>query len=289
MKKLALTFLFLLIFQTITPASVSVFQGKNKFGLKDESGNVVVDADYKKLVRLGTTAWIMQDGTKFGIINDDGKIVVEPRYNQAERVLGKYVKFAKGDKYGIFDEMGFVILPVEYSSIDLLYGGMFVTCKDYKYGVTDLNGQLILDNIFDDIYMENFNKMVLEYGNQKISIERKQGEAFEVPYDYRMLNEEYDVSISNLTTSPLAATGYYGVTATDYLLKLVSSISPAYEQTIDELMFSQGADTVSVLMKLSWIPKFPFVYAKKYYKYLVSPNNGPLNTVKMNLKSKVKE
>lgn len=287
MKKLALILSLIFFIQNSGFASVTVFQEKNRFGLKD-GNNIIVKAEYKKLVRLGNSAWIMQDGSKFGIIRDDGKILVEPRYNQAERVLGKYVKFAKGDKYGVFDEMGFVILPVEFSSVDLLYGGMFVTCKDYKYGVTDLNGQLILDNIFDDIYMENFNKMVIIYGDQKAEIVRKEGESFEVPNDYKMLSENYDISISDLSSNPIITTGYYGVTGVDYVLKLFSSISPAYEQTIDELMFSKGADTVSVLMKLSWLPKFPFVYAKKYYKNVVSPNNGPLNRVKMNLKTKAK-
>ena len=288
MKKLALILYLIICIQSSVFASVTVFQEKNKFGLKDNNNNIVAKAEYKKLVRLGETAWIMQSGTKFGIIRDDGKIIVEPKFNQAERVLGKFAKFAKGDKYGIFDEMGFVILPVEFSSIDLLYGGMFVTCKNFKYGVTDLNGQLILDNIFDDIYMEGFNKMVIIYGNQKVEIVRKEGESFEVPYDYKMLSEDYSISISDLSSNPLLTTGYYGVTGADYILKLFSSISPAYEQTIDELMFSKGADTVSVLVKLSWLPKFPFVYAKKYYNNVISPNNGPLNRIKMNLKTKAK-
>ena len=72
-------------------------------------------------------------------------------------------------------------------------------------------------------------------------------------------------------------------------MKLIAVISPSYEQTIDELMFSQGADTVSVFVKLMWIPKFPFVYSKKYYKNLVDPTSGPLNMWKKNLKYKIKE
>ena len=293
MKRVCILFFLLIIFQIECFAESYVFSDNNKFGLKTQAGEIIVSAKYKKLVRLGETAWIMQQGTKFGIISDDGKIIVEPKYNQAERVLGKFVKFSKGDKYGIFDEMGFDILPVEYSSIDLLYGGMFVTCKNYKYGITDLNGLIILDNIFDDIYMPDFHKLILVYGNQTYEIERPKGEGvngIDIPKELLSLHQSKDdISITELASSPFATTGYYGVTLTDYTLKLISSISPAYEQTIDELMYSKGADSVSILMKFSWIPKFPFVYAKRYYKSLIAPNNGPLNGVKTNLKSKIKE
>ena len=271
-------------------AESTVFIENNKFGLKAESGEVVVKAKYKKLVRLGSKAWIMQDGTKFGIINDDGSILVKPKYNQAERVLGKFAKFSKGDKYGIYDEMGFDILPVEFSSIDLLYGGMFVTCKNYKYGITDLNGQVVLDNIFDDIYMPDFNKLVLVYGKQTYEIERQKGKTLDVPFDIISMQENLDdIKITEVISNPIASTGYYGVTLTDYALKLISSISPAYEQTIDELMYSKGADSVSIIMKFAWLPKFPFVYAKRYYKNIANPKNGPLNEVKSNLKDKIKE
>ena len=281
--------IFVLNVFSIVHASTVVYQENGKFGLKNSKGNIITKAEYKKIVRLGETAWIVQDGTRYGIINDDGKEIVNPKYTHAERVLGKYVKFGKGDKYGIYDEMGFEILPVEYSSIDLLYGGLFVTCKDYKYGIADFNGMIILDNIFDDIYMPNFNKLIIIYGSQVAEIERKDGEKLEIPYDLQTIREDLDVKVSELSTSPVATTGYYSVTFLDYIMKLIAVISPSYEQTIDELMFSQGADTVNVLVKLSWLPKFPFVYSKKYYKNFVNPASGPLNNLKKNLKYRIKE
>ena len=291
MKKLALFVIcFLFLLQSSNAASF-VFSENNKFGLKDEKGNVVAKAKYKKLVRLGEQAWIMQQGTKFGILHDDGKVLVEPQFNQAERVLGKYVKFRKGSRYGIYDELGFEILPVEYSSIDLLYGGMFVTAKNYKFGLTDMNGFVILDNIFDDIYMPDFDTLVIVYNEKQMEYKRDENSIGKIPFSIVNFNADADnsgVNITDIASSPIASTGYYGVTFTDYALKLFSSISPAYEETIDELMFSQGADTVSVLMRCSWIPKFPFVYTKNYYNTVVDPYNGPLSQLKKGLKRKIK-
>lgn len=290
MKKLAFLILSVFLFQQCIFAETSVYSDNNKFGLKDEKGNVIVEAKYKKLVRLGEHAWIMQSGTKFGIIHDSGKILAEPEFNQAERVLGKYVKFRKGSRYGIYDELGFEILPVEYSSIDLLYGGMFVTAKGYKYGLTDTNGFIILDNIFDDIYMPDPQTLIVVYNEKQMEYKRNDNSIGTIPFNIVAFTNatSSDVTITDIATSPIASTGYYSVTFTDYVLKLFSSISPAYEETIDELMFSQGADTVSVLVKCTWLPKFPFVYAKNYYNAVIDPYNGPLSRYKKGLKKRIK-
>ena len=288
-KKCALLILLLTLVQTVAYSAPSVFNYDGKFGLKDESGNVIVDAKYKKLIRLGETAWIIQDGSKFGIMDDNGNILVDPKYHRAERVLGKFAKLTRGSRCGLFDEKGFEVLPPEYSSIDLLFGGMFLTCKNYKYGVTDFNGQPILDNLFDDIYMPKPNLMVIVYNGQQYQIENIKGGEMTLPSDLYSITDNSNFTITELVTKPGTTTGYYGVTATNYLLKIFSSISPAYEDTIDELMFSQGADAAGVIMKFSWLPKFPFVYAKNYYQNLIAPNNGPLSGVKNNLKKHLSE
>lgn len=222
-------------------------------------------------------------------MNDEGKILVEPKYNRADRVLGKFAKLTKGEKNGLFDEKGFVILPPEYSSIDLLFGGMFLTCKNYKYGVTDFNGQPILDNIFDDIYMPKPNVMIITYNGQQYEIQGVKSGEMTLPTDVASIQDSEDFKITELIQKPVATTGYYSVTATNYLLKIFSSISPAYEQTIDELMFSQGADAAGVIMKFTWLPRFPFVYVRKYCQNLAAPNNGPLSGVKTNLKKQLND
>ena len=287
MKKFALIISLMLFFQSSAFSQPVVFSDDGNFGLKDENGNIVVDAVYKKLIRLGETGWIIQKGSKFGIMNNEGKILVEPKYNRADRVLGKFAKLTKGEKCGLFDEKGFTVLPVEFSSIDLLFGGMFLTCRNYKYGVTDINGLPILDNVFDDIYMPKPNVMMITYNGEQHQIEGIKPGEMTLPTDIRSIQGSDEFTITELIQKPAAATGYYGVTATNYLLKIFSSFSPAYEQTIDELMFLQGADAANVIMKFTWLPRFPFVYVKKYYHNLVAPNNGPLSGVKTNLKKQM--
>lgn len=304
MKK-AFVILFLLIISTCSnvlanpseplKSSISmddevVFSNEKKnvlFGLKDKSGNIIVDAQYKKLIRVGNSAWIINKKNKYGMIDCSGNILVEPKFRHVDRMLGKYVKLGNENNYGVYNEFGEAIIPNEYMSVDLLFGGMFLIKKNYKYGVTDRNGKLILNTVFDDIYMPKPNIMRIQYNGQWYEIEQIVSGEFQLPDDVKNIKENSDFRVTKFVTDPITASGYSAVTFTDYILKIFSSISPSHEETIDELMFSQGADTVNIFIKCSWLPKYPFTFAKKYYHNIRTPNNGPLNNVKNELKQKM--
>lgn len=275
---------------TISMDDEVVFSNDKKnvlFGLKDKSGNIIVDAQYKKLIRVGNSAWIINKKNKYGMIDCAGNILVEPKFRHVDRMLGKYVKLGNENNYGVYNEFGEAIIPNEYMSVDLLFGGMFLVKKNYKYGVADRNGKLILNTIFDDIYMPKPNIMRIQYNGQWYEIEQIVSGEFQLPDDVKNIKENSDFRVTKFVTDPITASGYSAVTFTDYILKIFSSISPSHEETIDELMFSQGADTVNIFIKCSWLPKYPFTFAKKYYHNIRTPNNGPLNNVKNELKQKM--
>lgn len=275
---------------TISMDDEVVFSNDKKnvlFGLKDKSGNIIVDAQYKKLIRVGNSAWIINKKNKYGMIDCSGNILVEPKFRHVYRMLGKYVKLGNENNYGVYNEFGEAIIPNEYMSVDLLFGGMFLIKKNYKYGVVDRNGKLILNTIFDDIYMPKPNIMRIQYNGQWYEIEQIVSGEFQLPDDVKNIKENSDFRVTKFVTDPITASGYSAVTFTDYILKIFSSISPSHEETIDELMFSQGADTVNIFIKCSWLPKYPFTFAKKYYHNIRTPNNGPLSNVKNELKQKM--
>lgn len=164
---------------------------------------------------------------------------------------------------------------------------MFLTYKNYKYGIADKHGKVILDNIFDDIYMPQPNVMRIQYNGEWYEIEQIAKGEINLPEDVQNIKNNSDFKITAIMKDPAAASGYSVVTFTDYFLKIFSSISPSHEETIDELMLSQGAETVSIFMKLTWLPKYPYTYVKKYYHNIRTPNNGPLSDVKNELKQKL--
>ncbi len=278
-----------IVVSPVKNSDVEVFSEDNKFGIKDKKGNVLVPADYKKLVRVGETSWITLKGSRYGLMDNAGNFLVKPKYRHVERVQLKYVKFGNDNDYGLYDETGKSIIPPEFSSIEPLFGQMFLTCKKYKYGIYDITGKKLLPNNYDDIYMPDPHSLRIQYQGEWFELAKADDKEIAQPENSeRATINDKEVTITYLVTNTGAISGYSALTLTDYILKLISSISPAYEQTIDELMFSQGAEGISVFVKLGWIPKFPFVYAKKYYQTYRNPNNGPLSGIRSDLKRHIK-
>lgn len=266
---------------------VKVFSEKNKFGLQNSSGNQITSAQYSKLIRLGNSSWIAQKKGKYGLINSDGEVLVPIKYRHVDRLTSKFVKLGNDNDFAVYNEFGEIIVQPEYSSVSMLFGGIFLTKKNYKYGIVDKNGKIILENKFDDIYMPKPNVMRIQYNGQWYEIEQITSTEFYLPEDIRTVKDNINFRVTAFITDPVTASGYSAVTFTDYFIKMFSSISPSHEETIDELMLSQGADTVSILIKMSWLPKYPFTFAKKYYHNIRTPNNGPLTNIKYELKQKM--
>ncbi len=275
------------LIQNSSLGQINIYSEDNKFGIKNEQQEVVVKPIYNKIIRLSDESFIVQKKNKFGIINKDGEILVPIKYRHVERVLGKYAKLGNYGDFGLYDETGFAVIPPIYDSIDLLFGGMLLTYKDYKYGVSDFSGKVILENIFDDIYMPKPNIMRIEYNGQWYEIEQVSSDTLKLPDDVKTVKTSSDFKVTNIVVNTGVVSGYSVLTFTDYIIKMISSISPAHEDTIDELMLSQGAETVSILIKLTWLPRYPFSYARNYYKYIRNPNNGPLSSIRKKLLKKM--
>lgn len=287
MKKIIFVLALILTLQNSAFADKAFSNDKNLWGIKDDQGNVLVEAEYKKLIILGEHTYIAQKRGKFGIIDNKNTVLVPMKYTHAERVLGKFLKVGNGAKYGLYNSEGKELLPVEYSSINLLFGGMFLTCKNYKYGIIDFDGNVILENKFDDIYMPEKSVMRIKYEGKWYELEQVSGNTLTLPKDIKTIKGNNNIAIFEILEHPATATGYSVVTCTDYLIKVFSSISPAHEKTIDTLMLSQGADAIGIYFKLGWIPKYPVIFAKNYFTTLRNPNSGPLSEVKFDLKKKL--
>lgn len=262
---------------------VEIYSKKNKFGLRS-SNDIVTQPIFKKIIKLGDSSWVVQYKGKYGLLNSNGEYLIQPKYRVADRMPENRVKFGSNNDFGLYDEFGQVIIPPEYSSIDILCRGMFLTCKNYKYGIMSADGTLILENKFESIYMAQPNLMIVQYKGVQYSIESIS--EFSLEHDKDESDENF--KISHFVVNTGVVSGYSVVTLTDYVLKMLSVLSPAYESTIDELMFSQGAETISILMKFTWLPKFPVVYVKNYYRHLRQPDSSPLAPTRNSLKKQMK-
>ena len=263
---------------------VIVFSQDEKFGLKDKNGNIIAPPEYQKIIMTGRSGWIVQKKNKYGLMNSKGEYLIKPKYRYADRILGRYIKLGNKHDFGIYNEYGESILPAEYSAIDLLYGKMFLTYKNYRYGVSDFNGKVLIPNICDDIYMPTVDSMVIKYQGVIYELKNINSQSLAMP-------DTEDDSCSEsafkeILTETGAISGYSVLTFSDYLIKVLSSVSPAHEETIDELILSHGVDTVNILKKFTWLPKYPITFAKNYFSYFRNPYNGPLSDTRNRLKNK---
>lgn len=274
--------------KTWTNDDVILYQENSLWGLKSPAGEVLVKPTYKKMIRIGYHSWIVQSKKdKFGLTDVEGNILVPVKYRQTDRILGKFAKFGNTNDFGLYDEYGKLIIPHEYQKIDLLFGKMFLTCKNYKYGVMSFGGKVLLDNEYDDIYMPTFNSMRILYKGEWYEVERVNSATLTLPENAREHINDSDINVYKFVKDTGVASGYSVLTLSDYIIKLFSSISPAHEETIDELMLSHGADTLNIYKKFLWLPKYPITYAQKYYQIIRNPNSGPLTDLKNDLKKKM--
>ena len=274
----------------ISGRDLTTFSQNERWGFKDKNGNIIVEPIYKKLIRLGDSSWIAQNKrNKFGLIDNCGNVIVPIKYNHADRLVTKFAKFGNTYDYGVYDEYGNTIVEPKFSKIDILYGKMFLTYKNYKYGIVGFDGKTILENEFEDIYMPKPNVMRIKYQGRWIELEQVNADTLTLPADAKHnLATKEDLDLRNIVVNTGVVSGYSVLTFSDYVIKLFSSISPAHEDTVDELMLSQGADTMNIFMKLTWLPKYPFVYVRKYYENVRNPNNGPLTDIRDELKQQIK-
>lgn len=274
----------------ISGRDLTTFSQNERWGFKDKNGNIIVESLYKKLIRLGDSSWIVQNKkNKFGLIDNCGNVIVPIKYNHADRLVTKFAKFGNTYDYGVYDEYGNTIVEPKFSKIDILYGKMFLTYKNYKYGIVGFDGKTILENEFEDIYMPKPNVMRIKYQGRWIELEQVNADTLTLPADAKHnLATKEDLDLRNIVVNTGVVSGYSVLTFSDYVIKLFSSISPAHEDTVDELMLSQGADTMNIFMKLTWLPKYPFVYVRKYYENVRNPNNGPLTDIRDELKQQIK-
>ena len=168
--------------------------------------------------------------------------------------------------------------------LDKNVGGVMVFAKTSK-AARRLSEQ-IRNRKFKKTYLA-ICKGIIKSDGEWFEVERIAENEIELPQNQEQVRVKDGIKITHLVAATGAASGYSVVTATDYTLKIFSSLSTAYEQTIDELMLSQGAETVNIFMKLGWLPRFPIVYAQKYYQNIRNPYNGPLTDIKSDLKKKI--
>lgn len=196
------------------------FEENGKYGLKDQSGKVIVEPKYNECKKDGEVfrveinldwglidgktgkeiippkyltmnefseglAWVQLD-RKGGYINTTGKVVIPIAYDAYEMGNDFYegtATVAKDGKYGVIDKTEKTLVPFKYQSIGEFSEGIASVGLSDKFGFVDKSGKEITPAKYDDVrrFKNGFAKVSIAY---KWGIIDKSGkEVIAVKYD----------------------------------------------------------------------------------------------------------
>lgn len=121
------------------------------YGLKDSSGNWIVQPVYSLIDPLDQKYFKVTSGDGSGVVDSNGRKLIDPLFDNVS-MLGKD-KFilSKGEKRGVADNAGKLVLPISYHSITPQFNGNYIVRRlvsDDGYYST------YVDSAFKAIYPE---------------------------------------------------------------------------------------------------------------------------------------
>lgn len=126
-----------------------------KVGLSDNSGNIIIDPEYKDIEALTDkyeNGYIVQDNNnKYGLINYNKKQVLECKYDKIFNVYGNnmYVVTENG-KTKLINQDGETILSTGFDEIEEIDTNILIKKND-KYGVIETSGNTLIEPTYNEL------------------------------------------------------------------------------------------------------------------------------------------
>lgn len=194
MKGIVCIFLLLVAGQTFAADPYNLFTEAGKYGLKNESGEVLIPAQYDalgwsdntlSLVNNSITGFML-DG-KWGLISTENKIITGPLYvsllpgDRNHLIAGIQSAAAAKILYGCILPTGKTIIPFQYDEISITNNRYVVMRKDgnrYKYGLLDEENKVLIPSQYRNIYplgnlryaVENFDRKTALFSENGVRI-----------------------------------------------------------------------------------------------------------------------
>ena len=126
------------------------FRKKDKVGLVDLYGKVILPAEYDRIDELHSYPWwqVQKDGAT-GVVDSTGKLLfpMDPNTQWITYLGGKYFHYYETGPqqlYGLKDFQGNVVVPPTYRSIFPFGEALLMVEKEGRFGFLDANGKLVI-------------------------------------------------------------------------------------------------------------------------------------------------
>lgn len=137
------------------------FEKKGKYGFKDETGKVVIEAKYKYVKQFSEDLAAVQFKDKWGYIDKTGMEVIPFDYVDASPFSeGKArVQYSVIERFGYIDTKGMKVLPFEFGSPGDFHNGFTTEAAlvDFvlKFGFINDLGVMVIQPTYDQVTYEN--------------------------------------------------------------------------------------------------------------------------------------
>lgn len=129
----------------------------DRYGLIDRTGKMVIEPIYDDIEILDNPSFVkVKLKDKFGVLNVDGRVIVPVEYDYVGRMSEDIIIVKQEDKYGCFDKEGKLVTPVESEEIKEYHGGMARIRLMGRYGFMDKTGNIVVAPFSDEV--ENFSE-----------------------------------------------------------------------------------------------------------------------------------
>lgn len=139
---------------------------RKKFGLIDETGQVIIPIKYDKIDPVDRTgglaeSYFMQDGVHYVWQKGNQKILldsvtkIQTTYFDKENSDTYFIKILNGKQKGMIDKNGTVILPCKYNQITYLprfNRPLFIVVQNGLSGIVDATNSFIIEPSYKNIY-----------------------------------------------------------------------------------------------------------------------------------------
>ena len=125
--------------------------GYSNWGFKDShTGKFVIQPKYESTGVFADGFCPVRMKDKWGLIDEKGNLVVNCQYDEMQQLITEHLLAVKtGDFWGVIDTSGKAILPPTYSAISPFNSGIAVVQKGSKFGYINADGKELIKPKFD--------------------------------------------------------------------------------------------------------------------------------------------
>ncbi|PZT47555.1 hypothetical protein B6S12_08565 [Helicobacter valdiviensis] len=229
-----------------------LFRLNSKFGIVDFKGNVIIKPIYTYIHSFNNDglAFVRKD-KKCGYINKKGEVIVKIEYDQiyTTELKAKNYIFIKNEKYGLMDKKFNILLEdCEWIQSFSDKDSYCLFSENGKYGVLNRNGEIVVNPVYEKLFMNESNFFYKEGDNfKKITLKKMIANNKK---QYKISHNEF----ASFLKTPAPTLYNWGNNDKDYKKNLYNFLRSFKKQELEYFLKSENGLSDYKISKITKVP-----------------------------------